>query len=1189
MAWPLWRLDGPALLFLVPVLVVAAAAALYAPAYLTMERYRGESRLRYWALYALFVAGMAVTLLAADLVLFLVGWETMTLASYVLVVHETRDPAALRAGFKYFVMTHAASAGLLLAVVLLRLWGGTFAFDRLAGTFAELAATRPLALHAVLALLFVGFATKAGLYPFGDWLPDAHPAAPAPVSAVLSGVMVKLGLYGFLRFFVLLLATAAPAAAAGWGWVLAGFGVLSGLVGGAAACVAADTKVVLAYSSIAQSGLVALGLGAALVLAPHHPALAALALLGAAFHVVADALVKALLFLTAGSLQWRTGSRRLDELGGLFEAMPVTGACALAGALAMAGLPPLTAFTGKWLMLQATVLSRVPALAVAGIGLLLASLLSVLYAARYFAAGFANRPMRRGRCEVPGTMQAAQAALAALAVAVGLAPGAVLAWLERLLAGLPALAGAQSGAWGAALGPAGGAFAPLLLVACGAWALVVVRAALGGGAPPRADEVWMGGVPAGRRRAAHPPARLLLAGARDTGAGLRGAALAQPGAAGLAAAGRGPRPLGLPPGRGGGAAPGGLAAPAAHRRARSVHRLAAGGGGRAGAAPAAAAPRGGAMSADATGRAPGGAALERVREALGAAAREVAAPRPGRLWVTVEPDAVLEAASALFGRLGARYVISVGADRRREGRGFEVLHCFALDGEHVFGALRVPAAGEPPAVPSIAGLVPGAAWAELEMQDLLGIESRGHPSPRRLVLPDDFPRGVYPLRKDVPYDFRVDGAAGGGPAGGAGEGDGFRFREPPPGSTVVQLGPFFPVLEEPSQWRLFVDGENVVGADYRGFYCHRAIEKLADSRLDYNQVVSLAERICGICGCVHSTAYCQAVEEAAGIEVPLRARLVRTVALELERLQSHLLWLGLACHIVGFDYVFMHAWRLREPVLALAERLSGSRKHFGVNLVGGTRFDVPHDRLEALRATADEVEREAGKLARAIEGDEALLSRLRGVGAFTPEEVRASGAVGPTARGSGVALDARRDQPYAAYDLLDVRVVTHGGGDVLGRTMVRVLEIFETARLLRGCAALLAETPEGGIMAPVPDTLPAGLEGLSAVEAPRGEAFHYVRTGPGRGPDRWRVRAPSYQNIQAVPLMFKPGTQVADVPITLGSVDPCFSCTERTEVVDRGRGTVRVLRRAELEALARDDMTRRRAARGGGAAGGTER
>ena len=572
--------------------------------------------------------------------------------------------------------------------------------------------------------------------------------------------------------------------------------------------------------------------------------------------------------------------------------------------------------------------------------------------------------------------------------------------------------------------------------------------------------------------------------------------------------------------------------------------------------------------------------VARLRAALDGRLREVVAPVPGRLYLTVERTAAPAAARVLFDELGGRYLISVGADRRREGAGFEVLHCFAFDRAATRCVLRVPLDGQRPVAPSITPVVAGASWAELEMRDLLGIESEGHPDPRPLMLPDDFPADVFPLRKDVPYDFRV-------PAEGAPTGTRpFVYREPPAGATVVQLGPFFPVLEEPSQWRLFVDGESVVGADYRGFYCHRAIEKLADSQLNYNQVVSLAERICGICGCVHTASYCQAVEEATGLAVPLRARVIRTLSLELERLQSHLLWLGLACHIVGFDFVFMHAWRLREPLLRLAESVFGARKHFGVNLVGGVRIDVPRAKHAAVLAAMAEVERETQLLVKALQGDEALVSRLRGVGVFTPEEARAMGAVGPTARASGVDIDVRRDHPYAAYDLTPFDVVTQDSCDVWGRTLVRVLEIFEAVKIMRGCVALLDGLPEGGLLAEIPETLPAGREGLAAVEAPRGEVFHYVRTGERNGPDRWRVRAPSYQNIQAVPLMFKPGTQVADVPITVGSVDPCFSCTERLEIVDRARGERRVWRQAELEELSRADMRRRRAAwaeKGGGA------
>jgi Ni,Fe-hydrogenase III large subunit/Ni,Fe-hydrogenase III component G len=553
--------------------------------------------------------------------------------------------------------------------------------------------------------------------------------------------------------------------------------------------------------------------------------------------------------------------------------------------------------------------------------------------------------------------------------------------------------------------------------------------------------------------------------------------------------------------------------------------------------------------------------------ALGPLLRNTDRPRPDRLYFTVDPGAAVKAVEVLYSALGARYVISVGVDLRQQLQGFEVLHCLAFDGAHLRCAVRVPLDAAEPRLPSITPLIPGAAWAEQEMWDMLGIRSDGHPKPRRLVLPDGFPKDQHPLRKDFPYNFQPpsDPTAV------------FEFDKAPPGTTTVQIGTFFPVLEEPSQWRLFVDGESVVGADYRGFYCHRAVEKLADSVLTYNQVISLAERICGICGCVHSTTYCQAVEEAAGLEVPLRALVIRTLILEIERLQSHLLWLGLACHIVGFDYVFMQAWRLREPLMSLAEYLSGSRKHFASNLVGGTAFDVVAGQHPRVLDALTTVERETMTMVAALQGDEALVSRLRDVGVMTAAEARAMGAVGPTARASGLAMDVRKDHPYAAYAHMQFDVVTQDSNDVWGRTLVRVLEIFESVRIARQCVAMLADLPEGGIMADVPAELPAFREGVSGLEAPRGEVFHYVLTGDRNGPHRWRVRAPSYQNLQAVPVMFKPGTTVADVPITLGSVDPCFSCTERMETLDVGTGASRTWAGDELTELCRRDLRARRA------------
>ena len=490
-----WRLDALGVAFAIPVLVLVIVAAVYAPPYLAQERYRTESKRRYWFAYALFGVGMLAAVTAWDLLLFVASWEVMTLASYVLVAHETSEAGAVRAAFKYFVMTHAASACLLLAVMVLWAQGGSLGFDGLRGTLATLAGERPLLLHVVLGLLFIAFATKAGLYPLGDWLPDAHPAAPAPVSAVLSGIMVKIGLYGFLRFFVWGLAAAAPAAAAAWGYPLAAAGVVSAVLGGFAACAASDTKVLLAYSSIAQSGLIALGIGAGLVLAPHHPMLAQLAFLGALFHAVSDAAVKALLFLVAGSLQYRTGSRRLDAMGGLFHAMPVTAWTALAACLAIAGFPPLTAFTGKWLMLQGTVLSGSALLVAAGIALLVASVLSILYALKFFSGAFLAGAVRPGRLEVPAPMLAAQLTLVAIIVALSVTPGLWLGLLARALQGpaLPAMA-VPSG-WGVfAVGPATGAYVPILLVVAGAWTSVLAVLAVGRRVmAPRAVRTWMGG------------------------------------------------------------------------------------------------------------------------------------------------------------------------------------------------------------------------------------------------------------------------------------------------------------------------------------------------------------------------------------------------------------------------------------------------------------------------------------------------------------------------------------------------------------------------------------------------------------------------------------------------------------------------------------------------------------------------
>jgi Ni,Fe-hydrogenase III large subunit len=308
----------------------------------------------------------------------------------------------------------------------------------------------------------------------------------------------------------------------------------------------------------------------------------------------------------------------------------------------------------------------------------------------------------------------------------------------------------------------------------------------------------------------------------------------------------------------------------------------------------------------------------------------------------------------------------------------------------------------------------------------------------------------------------------------------------------------------------------------------------------------MAERICGICGCVHSVTYAQAVEGAVGLEPPPRARFIRTIMLELERLHSHLLWVGLAGHVLGFDTIFMQAFRVREPVMWIAERITGNRKTYGLCVVGGVRRDVTAEIAGELRGVLDTLEGEWRAVTGAVLKDKNIRKRAAGVGIAERKLVKEAGLVGPMARAAGVDIDCRRDHPYAAYRLVDFDVITGDGGDVWARLSVRAREVFESIDIIRQC---LDKMEPGPIERKVDDELPAGRLGLSSVEAPRGECHHFLITGEHNRPRRWRVRAPTYQNLQGVPTMIK-DQRLADMTISLASIDPCFSCTDRMELID---------------------------------------
>ena len=281
--------------------------------------------------------------------------------------------------------------------------------------------------------------------------------------------------------------------------------------------------------------------------------------------------------------------------------------------------------------------------------------------------------------------------------------------------------------------------------------------------------------------------------------------------------------------------------------------------------------------------------------------------------------------------------------------------------------------------------------------------------------------------------------------------------------------------------------------------------------------------------------------------------------LELERIHSHLLWIGLACHFIGFDTLFMQSWRIREPVMWLTEYLTGNRKTYGMNKVGGVARDLPPDYIERILPVIGKIETETLAAVDAILGDSSLQARLSGTGVISYEDARAFCVVGPTALGSGVDLDVRRDHPFAAYDEVDFEVCVEQGGDIWARTLVRIRETMESIKVVR---QLLNQMPGGPVMA-IFDEIPSYQVGVSSVEAPRGEVHHYAMTGPDNRPYRWRVRAPSYNNLQIIPTMLQ-GQRIADAPISVGSLDPCFSCTERMAVIDKDSGAVKVYKQEEL-------------------------
>lgn len=449
---------------------------------------------------------------------------------------------------------------------------------------------------------------------------------------------------------------------------------------------------------------------------------------------------------------------------------------------------------------------------------------------------------------------------------------------------------------------------------------------------------------------------------------------------------------------------------------------------------------------------------------------------------------------------------------------------------NVFVTIKTEVPKENPKIQTIIDLHPGAAFHELEVADLLGVVFEGHPTPGHFVLSENWPQGVFPLRKDVkanevkivPTPHSED-------------------NKTPENSRLVKIiiGPQHPALLEPEKFAVTVDGETVTKVEPRIGYVHRGIEKATESRT-YLQDVYLVERICGICNACHAYGFVGAVEKILKTDVPPRAKYLRVIALELNRLHSHLLTLGHAGLEIGYETVFQYFWRDREPIMDLVELTSGNRVYGSLMTVGGVRRDIKDSDMPKIKAILKDLRGKLPFYRQIYENEPTLKLRMKNVGVLSREDALKLSVVGPVARGSGVDIDVRKDEPHEAYGEIPFKEIVYTTGDTWARMNVRMDEVEESINIIDYA---LDHLPSGPFRVDVPRSVPAG-EAVCRLEAPRGELFYYVRSNGTDMPDRVKVRTPTFANIPSF-LKTAIGESIADVPANFVSLDPCFSCTDR--------------------------------------------
>ncbi|MFA5313100.1 MAG: NADH-quinone oxidoreductase subunit C, partial [Methanomassiliicoccales archaeon] len=494
------------------------------------------------------------------------------------------------------------------------------------------------------------------------------------------------------------------------------------------------------------------------------------------------------------------------------------------------------------------------------------------------------------------------------------------------------------------------------------------------------------------------------------------------------------------------------------------------------------------------------------------------------LQMEVRKDAFAGTAAHISKHYHAWLISEHAVDMRARDSTFHIFTVFALPKGNDIITIMSKVDGSEATYRSLTSEVYAANWFEREMMEGFGLLPSGHPDLRPLRLYDDWPSGVYPMRKDFDPSVPVPKVP-----------TGYEYRHVEgEGIFEVPVGPVHAGVIEPGHFRFSVAGEPVINLEIRMGYVHKGTEKLSES-FPYSRGVMLSERISGDNGFTHSLAYCQAIESIAGADVPDRARYLRTVYSEMERIYNHMGDIGGIALDTAFGVGAQMAYVLRERMLSLNEKVTGSRFLRSVNCIGGVRKDIDRSIKMMISTELIGLKLDFDDLVNTITEMPSLLDRVETTGMLSNDAAKNLNVVGPIARASGIDRDTRRDHPYAAYKDLSFSVPLYREGDVYARMMVKIEEVLESISLIEQAMDRMPEGPLGveGVY------VPEGKIGMSLTETHRGEAMHWVMSGEGR-PWRHKIRDPSFLNWPAIEVAVM-GNIVPDFPVINKSFNLSYS------------------------------------------------